>query len=99
MLHKSLENDIWRDQGVIPLLPEEDKMLIRSYPMGLEDQEYSRMARGMIFTHKNALVGWSNHRRLDPLFLFWRTVFGKPKGRMVIESRPLNKITISDTIR
>ncbi len=31
-----------------------------------------------------------------PVFVVWRVVKGKPKGRVVIDLRPLNRVTVPD---
>lgn len=104
----ALEYDIWRDRGIIPL-PKEEKMQIelvegwqnqkihiRPYPMGLEDRKF--LDTIMDDLHTQGRASWMKQPTPFgcPCFIVWRTVNGQRKGRMVVDMRPLNKITIPD---
>ena len=76
------------------------KLAHRVYPMGLKEQQLINETFDKM--HKDNKMEWS--RELTPfsfpVFVAWQTVYidGKPvrKGRVVVDIRGLNKITIKD---
>lgn len=100
--------DIYHDRGLIPMADEEkmridliddwqnQKRNVRPYPLGLKDRE-------ALDKHHDELIAQG---KLEPMmeptpiacpaFVVWRTVNGKSKERIVIDLRPLNKMTVPD---
>ncbi|KAH6603966.1 hypothetical protein Trco_007412 [Trichoderma cornu-damae] len=100
--------DIWRDQGIIPL-PENEKMRInlvenwqsqktptRPYPLGIEDRKFLDVTMDAL--HAQGRASWMKQPTPFgcPVFIVWRTIKGIKKGRMVVDLRPLNKLTVPD---
>ena len=76
------------------------KLAHRVYPMGLKEQQLIDETFDKM--HKDNKMEWSTEPTPFgfPVFVAWRTVYtdGKPvrKGRVVVDIRGLNKITIKD---
>ncbi len=100
--------DVFRDRGIVPM-PDDQKMRIelvdgwqnqrrniKAYPLGRKDREFIDKEHGKL--HDNGKIRFMDKPSpiACPLFVVWRTVDGKPKGRAVVDLRPLNKIAVPD---
>ena len=99
--------EIWRDTGGTVNVPEEQWMPIptlpdakpetnKVYPLSPEDKkvvdkEFDRL-------HKEGKMAWTSQPTPYgyPVFVVWRTVNGQRKGRVVVDIRGLNKISMFD---
>lgn len=102
-MRKTLKRGIWRDRSIIPLLPGEDKTLIRSYPMGLENRKHSQMVGWIIFTHKTSRTRTFrlNKRKTPfgcPISTAWRVEVDNEKSieEMTMIERGLGNLTTSE---
>ena len=82
----------------IPLVEGWQHQKVRSYqyPLSYRDRE----VLDSIFDelHRQDYMTWATKATLFAhlVFVVWRTVKGKQKGRVVIDLRPLNKVTVLD---
>ena len=100
--------DIYSDRGLIPMEEEQkmrinlvegwqnQKKTVRPYPLGVED-------RKLLDEVHDRLIAEGKMAPMDlpspiacPAFIVWRVSNGVRKGRVVIDLRPLNKITVPD---
>lgn len=103
------KHDVWTDHGRMVPIPDEDRMRIdlvdgwqnvktpiRPYPMGVEDREVADKTLDPM--HKVKKLEWMKKPTpiACPLFVVWKTVKGIRKSRVVVDLRPLNKLTIPD---
>jgi hypothetical protein len=99
---------VWTDSGTIDV-PEEEQMRVplvegyqnqkigqRPYPLSQEDREI--VDKTLDDLHAQGRVEWVTQPTPfgAPAFVVWRMVNGARKGRMVIDLRALNKVTIPD---
>jgi hypothetical protein len=99
---------VWIDTGLIkvdkdeemtvPLIENwyEHKVSQRPYACGLKDQRFIDEVFDNL--HRQGRMEWVKQPTpfSAPVFVVWRTVDGKPKGRVVVDLRALNKVTMPD---
>lgn len=82
----------------VPLIDNwhECKIAQRPYPAGLKDRKFIDEKFDKL--HKQGRLDWAKGPTpfAAPIFVVWRTVKGEAKGRIVVDLRALNKITIPD---
>lgn len=102
------KHDVWRDKGIIPM-PEEQKMRVdlvegwqrqrirtKHYRLGIEDQ--ALLDETFDNMHASGRLDWMKEPSPFgcPVFVVWRMVEGKRKGRVVVDLRALNDLVIPD---
>jgi hypothetical protein len=99
---------LWTDEGLIDIPPDEwmkiplvegwqnQKVSARSYPLSKRDREVLDKTFGDL--HAQGRMRYANEATpfAHPVFVVWRTVKGEPKGRVVIDLRGLNKVSVPD---
>ncbi|KAG5810041.1 hypothetical protein H9Q74_014111 [Fusarium xylarioides] len=100
---------LWIDSGLIHV-PEDELMMVplvdnwheqrvaqRPYACGLKDRNLIDQIFDKL--HDQKRMEWVTKPTpfAAPVFVVWRIVDGKPKGRAVVDLRALNKVTISDS--
>ena len=103
---------LFTDDGKTANLPEEEHLTIplvndwktagaklnhKVYPMGPKDRELIDETHEKL--HEQGRRSWSTEPTPFgfPVFVVWRTVEGKRKGRVVVDIRGLNRITMTDS--
>ena len=103
--------NLWKDRGNIAIVPPAEELTIplvpnwkemynagaaKVYPLGsadreVVDQEFDKL-------HTQGRMDWSSQPTpfSFPCFVVWRSLNGIRKGRVVVDIRALNKITIPD---
>jgi hypothetical protein len=99
---------MWKDEGQIvqdkdelmriPLVEgwQHQKIRSRQYPLSARDREVLDATFDKL--HHQGRLGWATKATpfAHPVFVVWRTARGKTKGRVVIDLRTLNKVTVPD---
>ncbi|KAK4181969.1 hypothetical protein QBC35DRAFT_342398, partial [Podospora australis] len=100
---------LWIEKDTPIDVPEEDQMRIplvegwqtqlkpaRSYPLSQKDRAVLDSTFGAL--HNLKRMGWNNRPTpfTHPIFVVWRKVNGVEKGRVVIDMRQLNRVTVPD---
>ncbi|EAQ84379.1 hypothetical protein CHGG_08393 [Chaetomium globosum CBS 148.51] len=99
---------LWEDTGLIKLPPEQlmrvplvegwqnQRVSSRSYPLSRRDRQLlDEIFDGL---HKQGKMIWATRATpfAHPVFVVWRTVKGVTKGRVVIDLRGLNRVSVPD---
>lgn len=100
--------DIWRDRGVAPM-PDDLKLrvdlvegwqdqlkTIRPYPLSAKDRKFLDEVHDALHIQGKMSFQDDPTAIACPVFVVWRKVNGKEKGRVVADLRPLNKIVSPD---
>ena len=102
---------LWKDRGNIAKVPKGQEMTIplienwrdkynpnatRVYPLGIKDREIVDVEFDKL--HRQDRMAWSTQPTpfSFPCFVVWRTIGDVRKGRVVVDIRALNKITVPD---
>jgi len=100
--------DVFRDRGIVPMA-EDQKLRIplvdgwqnqlrpaRSYPLGREDKEFLDIEHNKL--HAQGKMDFLDEPTpiACPVFIVWRVVNGKKKGRVVVDLRPVNAVAVPD---
>lgn len=99
---------MWTDQGLIDVPPDQllkvplvegwqhQRIKARSYPLSRRDREVLDKTFGEL--HRQGKMTWATEATpfAHPVFVVWRTVKGEQKGRVVIDLRALNRVTVPD---
>ncbi|QIX00238.1 hypothetical protein AMS68_005755 [Peltaster fructicola] len=108
----ALFQDLFTDDGKIATIPEQEWMTVplagewntadaklahKVYPMGPKDRELLDATHDKL--HRQGRMEWTKTPTPFgfPVFVVWRLVDGVRKGRVVVDVRGLNKITIPDS--
>jgi len=103
--------DVFTDSGDPVIIPKEDwlsiplvpnwekvdtKLTHRVYPMGPKDRELIDKVHDKL--HEQSRMEWCREPSLFgfPVFVVWKNVEGKRKGRVVVDIRGLNKVALTD---
>jgi hypothetical protein len=82
----------------VPLVEgwQNQKIASRSYPLSKRDREVLDQVFDEL--HKQNRMEWAREATpfAHPVFVVWRTVHGKAKGRVVIDLRALNRVAVPD---
>lgn len=82
----------------VPLVDgwQEQRTSQRMYPQGKRDRDLIDQIHDDL--HTKGRMEWATEATpfTAPLFVVWKDVEGKPKGRVVIDLRALNKVTVPD---
>ncbi len=82
----------------IPLVDgwQNHKLSSRPYPTGRKDRELIDQTFDKL--HEQGRMEWVDGLTpfTTPIFVVWRHVHGKEKGRVVVDLRPLNRVAIPD---
>ena len=102
--------EIWTDQGSTVRMPESDWMPIplkpnaadiikpaRAYPVSQKDKQLIDETFDKL--HAQGKMSWTEQPTpfSFPVFVVWRMVNGEKKGRVVVDIRALNQLTVNDT--
>lgn len=86
------------ERMTIPLVEgwQKQKIAAKAYPLGIKDREF--LDRTFDELHRQGRMEWvTNPTPFGcPCFVVWRTVNGERKGRVVVDLRALNKVTVPD---
>jgi len=102
---------VFTDNGGVAAIPEDDwlqiplnddwrntdaKLSHKVYPMGPKDREFIDETHDKL--QRQGKMEWSKNPTpfAFPIFVVWRNVDGKRKGRVVVDIRGLNKVTMTD---
>ena len=99
---------LWRDEGLIKVPPDElmrvplvegwqnQKIKSRMYPLSSRDREVLDKVFNELHRQGKMVYATKPTPFAHPVFVVWRTVKGQQKGRVVIDLRALNRVTVPD---